>query len=258
MSRRASSRRASLNLVALALSSAIGVSIGAGIDVNASRAHALPASYLEDATSRPAGSVAIVGDSLTVGYWAGLDDVVRTAGFGPFRLEARSARRTLVPIEGSTSGIDAVRHIRHDGFDARVWVVALGTNDINLTSNSPGEPDRTINAMLDEIGPGHLIVWVNVHAGRSSANAHVFNTRLAAVAAGRRDLYVADWSSLAQANPQWMREDGVHNTAEGAVQRNLFVVTQALWAAATTERPRATRPREPLVSWVASYHRRLR
>lgn len=224
------------------------------VAMDATPAHALPASYLEESTAGPAGSLAIIGDSLTIGYWGGLDDALRAAGFGPFRMEARSARRTIVPIEGSTSGIDAVRHVRSDGFDARVWVVALGTNDVNPTSGKPGEPDRTILAMLDEIGPGHVVVWVNVHAGRSSANAAAFNARLAAIAAERPGMWVADWASLAAVHPEWMRDDGVHNTAQGAVQRNRFVAAQALWAAATTATPAATPPRprhrrDPLVSW---------
>lgn len=235
----------------------------APVAMDAPPAHALPASYLEETTAGPAGSLAIVGDSLTIGYWGGLDDALRAAGFGPFRMEARSARRTIVPIDGSTSGIDAVRHVRNDGFDARVWVVALGTNDVNPTSGKPGEPDRTILAMLDEIGPGHVVVWVNVHAGRSSANAAAFNARLAAIAAERPGMQVADWASLAAAHPEWMREDGVHNTAQGAVQRNRFVAAQALWASVTTSASNITdvRPkpeRDPVVSWRTAHGARLR
>jgi GDSL-like Lipase/Acylhydrolase family len=230
-------RRTARLLAALALGGTVLVAPG--------RAAALPASYFDDPTPRPAGSMAIVGDSLAVGYWAGLDDAVRQAGFGPFRMEARSARRSVVAIEGSTSGIDAIRHIRNDGFDARVWVVALGTNDINLTANSPGEPDRTITTVLDEIGPGHLVVWVNVHAGRSAANAASFNARLATIAAQRGDMHVADWATLAAANPDWIREDGVHNTARGAVERNRFVAAQALWAATTRPAPPAHRAGTP-------------
>lgn len=232
------------------------------VAMNASPAQALPASYLAEPTAGPAGSLAIIGDSLTIGYWAGLDDDLRAAGFGPFRMEARSARRTIVPLDGSTSGIDAVRHVRNDGFDARVWVVALGTNDVNLTAGRPGEPDRTIVAMLDEIGPGHVVVWVNVHAGRSSVNAAAFNARLAAIAAQRPGMWVADWASLAATRPEWMRDDGVHNTATGAVQRNRFVAAQARWAAATVRAPAtAIRPnpaRDPLVSWRTPLGTRLR
>ena len=44
-------------------------------------------------------------------------------------------------------------------------------------------------------------------------------------------MHVADWATLAAANPDWIREDGVHNTARGAVERNRFVAAQALWAA---------------------------
>jgi lysophospholipase L1-like esterase len=194
------------------------------------RAAALPASYVVDTVPRPAGGVAIVGDSLTVSFLSGLPNVLRFAGFGPFQIEARSARRTVVSIKGSTSGIDGVRHIRASGFDPPLWVIALGTNDANLTARSPGATDMTIVAMLNEIGPGHRVVWVNTFAARSTANARAFNDRLQAIAATRSNLTVADWYSFAAAHRSWIREDGVHPTMTGAVQRNAFVVQQAVLA----------------------------
>lgn len=249
-------------VAAAAVTSLAAALLAATLAVVPTTAHALPASYLEDAAPRPAGSLAVVGDSLTIGYWGGLDDALRQAGFGPFRMEARSARRTLVPIEGSTSGIDAVRHVRHDGFDPTVWVVALGTNDINPSARTPGEADRVITTMLDEIGPGHLVVWVNVWASGSDANAVAFNERLAAIAQQRPGVYVADWHGAVAANRHWMRDDGVHTTMDGAVQRNRFVVAQALWAAATTTPQRPVSPgprvRETSVWWRAPEHARRR
>lgn len=215
------------------------LAIAAGIATPAG-AHALPASYVVDEQPRMGGAVAIVGDSLTVSFIAGLPGSLRRAGFGPFQIEARSARRTVIPLPGVTAGIDGVRHIRASGFDPPLWVIALGTNDVNLTAHPMGAADLTIVAMLDEIGPGHRVLWVNTFAARSDANARSFNTRLAAIAATRPNVTVADWYSLASGNRQWIRDDGVHPTAAGAVQRNEFVVEQAFAA-----RP-VPAPRQPL------------
>lgn len=212
---------------ATAAALALSIAIGAWAPNSAA---ALPASYVVDTEQRMAGAVAIVGDSLTVSYIAGLPATLRSAGFGPFQIEARSARRTLVPLPGVTAGIDGVRHIRASGFDPPLWVIALGTNDVNLTARPPGAADLTIVALLDEIGPGHRVLWVNTFAARSDANARSFNARLAAIAATRANVTVADWYSFAADNRQWIRDDGVHPTATGAVQRNEFVVQQAFAA----------------------------
>lgn len=204
----------------------------------------LPASYVVDTQPRMAGAVAIVGDSLTVSYIAGLPATLRSAGFGPFQIEARSARRTIVGLPGVTPGIEGVRHIRSSGFDPPLWVIALGTNDINPTARPVGAADLTIVALLDEIGPGHRVVWVNTFAARSDANARAFNERLAQLAATRPNLVIADWYSLASDNRQWIRDDGVHPTATGAVQRNEFVVRQAF---AARPAPPAPPARDPIV-----------
>jgi hypothetical protein len=207
---------------------------------------ALPASYVVDNETRHAGGVAIVGDSLTVSFLTGLPPALRFAGFGPFQIEARSARRTLVPIAGSTSGIDGVRHIRASGFDPPLWVIALGTNDANLTARSPGATDMTIVAMLNEIGPGHRVVWVNTFAARSDGNARSFNARLLAIAATRPDLVIADWYTFADAHRDWILDDGVHPTMPGAVQRNAFVAQQASAARiAPIPAPAAPQPAAP-------------
>ncbi len=171
--------------------------------------------------------MAIVGDSLTISYWGGLPASFKAQSFGPFQMEARSARRTTVALTGSTSGIDGVRRIRASGFDPPLWVVALGTNDMNITVKTPGATDAIINTMLDEIGPGRRVVWVNVYARGSLANSQAFNARLAAIAVQRPMMTVADWYSLVAAHPSWLVADGVHPNATGALQRNIFVAAQA-------------------------------
>jgi lysophospholipase L1-like esterase len=198
--------------------------------VAAAPADALTTWYFADATTRSSGPMAIVGDSLTISYWNGLPGSFRSQGFGPFQMEARSNRRTTAGSGSATSGLDAVRRIRGSGFDPPLWVVALGTNDLDATAAVPGATDALINAMLDEIGPGHRVLWVNVYSGSSLPNSRAFNERLSAVAAQRPMMTVADWYSLVAAHPGWLVTDGIHPNSTGAVQRNIFVAAQAALA----------------------------
>ena len=189
---------------------------------------ARPASYYVDSTVGVMGPVALVGDSLTISSWYGLPGEFVRQGWGPFQLEARSARRALVPSSIATSGIEGIRHIRSSGFDAPVWVVALGTNDMNVVAAQPGGAVGLINTVLDEIGPGHRVVWVNVYASGFLANSVQFNAALNDVAAIRPTLTVADWFTLIQAHPEWLYPDGIHPNATGAAERNQFVAREAL------------------------------
>ncbi len=154
--------------------------------------------------------------------------VLAAQGFGPFQMEARSGRRTILSTSLATSGIDGVRHIRRSGFDPDLWVIALGTNDLNISVPTTGATDALINAMLDEIGPGHRVVWVNAYTTKSSVNAAAFNDRLLAVSQLRPMMVVADWSSLAAEHPDWISFDGVHTSPMGADQRNEWLAATAL------------------------------
>ncbi|MEP7115117.1 MAG: GDSL-type esterase/lipase family protein [Ilumatobacteraceae bacterium] len=195
--------------------------------------HALPASFYSDPTPRPVGAVALVGDSTSYAYFDGLPASFVDEGWGPFQLEVRSARRTLVTSSIATSGIDAVRRIRAGGFDPAVWIIALGTNDINVVSRTPGAATALINAMLDEIGADHRVVWVNIYSQFDPVTSVAFNDALDDVAASGDQLRVIDWHSLASTHPDWFNPDGIHNTLTGAIARNAFVADAAVAAIAT-------------------------
>jgi lysophospholipase L1-like esterase len=166
-----------------------------------------------------------VGDSLTGMSSEQSLARLRAAGWAPITLNAQSGRR--IPEAGTRknpdgtvtkviSGIAAVQHIRATEPDAPTWIVGLGTNDIGATGPDPVAVRKVIEQMLDEIGPGHRIAWVNIHHGTDPEGTAVFNSVLAAVAAERTDLVVADWAALAT-TPGYLIDDHIHLTEAGKV-----------------------------------------
>lgn len=198
--------------------------------LSSSNTSALPASFYRDNVSRANGALALVGDSLTYAYWSGLPSSFVAENWGPFQLEARSGRFTTTTTTDATSGLDAVRRIRAGGFDPAVWIIALGTNDLSLTYGVPGATAALIDTMMNEIGAGHRVVWVNVYNRNSLTKAIAFNDELQAATQRHPDLEIADWFSVVSAHPEWMYTDGVHNNLAGAIARNEFVAHAALVA----------------------------
>lgn len=189
---------------------------------------ALPASFYSDATPRPNGAIALIGDSLTFAHWSALPEVFERKKWGPFQLEARSGRKTTVTLSSAASGLDAVRRLRAGGFDPPVWIVALGTNDIRSTYGKAGAAAGMIDAMMTEIGDGHEVVWVNVYSRDFPAETVAFNEALRKAAIRHSSLLIADWYSVILANPQWVTADGSHLDEAGSIARNEFVARLAL------------------------------
>jgi GDSL-like lipase/acylhydrolase family protein len=174
-------------------------------------------STLPPGTSLPdAGAIAVVGDSLSVQATDKERQELEAAGWRSVVVDAQLGRRINVESpRPPTSGMTAVRAIRAAHDDPLTWVIALGTNDAPMIGDDAAALKRPIEAMLDEIGPGHRIVWVNVyHAPRPEA-AETFNRVLDAVAR-RAGVVVADWASRAWYDG-YVVPDGVHLTTAGIV-----------------------------------------
>ncbi|HRE00309.1 MAG TPA: hypothetical protein PLV68_03365, partial [Ilumatobacteraceae bacterium] len=103
----------------------------------------------------------VVGDSLTARARSEHADAFAAVGWTSVAVDASSQRTIDMPTaDDHRSGLDAVGRLQAT-HDASLWVVALGTNDARW--NPPARYRDLIVAMLDRIGPGHLVVWVNVY-----------------------------------------------------------------------------------------------
>lgn len=123
-----------------------------------------------------------------------------------------------IPLDADTqapySGIAALHEIRASNADPATWVVELGTNDVTAVGNDATALRALIETMLDAIGPGHRIIWVNIHNGTQPAASATFNQVLAEVASERTDLVIADWAAIAT-TPGYLLSDGIHLTTAG-------------------------------------------
>lgn len=176
-----------------------------------------------DPAAGPRGAVAVVGDSLT---FERLDDLVgqlRAAGFGPVRVDGRPGRRCVEAIGMATSGLDAVAAARAVG-EPRRWLVALGTNDVLF---APGDDMAArVRRVLDATGDAP-VAWANLWLTSDRAPAAVaFNGAVVRACAARPGATVVDWAGEAAPHPEWFVGDGIHNTGEGALARNRFLVAR--------------------------------
>ena len=197
------------------------------------------------------GPVVVIGDSLTYVRAGELETALEAAGFGPAWIDALPGRRLLeqkvvlgYPV---SSGLDAIAAAHASGVRPAVWVVALGTNDIDIV-RSPREQREMIRTILRAIGPGETVVWVDVWAPSSAAASQVFDRSLESVAATRPTMSVSRWSTQAQAHPTWFTWDGIHNTIDGQRTRNSHLVEAAVSATAAWPSTTPTPVPQPLAA----------
>ncbi len=145
------------------------------------------ASALNTAATR----VSVIGDSLTIGTMPYQPGALSGAGWARSTIDAHGSRgiRTKVRSDKHT-GLTAVDAIRSTAGDSVLWVVALGTNDAGLYSKAK-QPDM-IRLMMDRIGPGHRVLWVNIYLPAKPVRHESWNGALQTVAAERpsRDVHL--------------------------------------------------------------------
>ncbi len=184
-----------------------------------------PASTVTDAV-RPAGdeirSVAMVGDSITVGARRPLADGLRSLGLDVRAIDAADGRRIAVGGQSQPSGLDVVTLLGEDPPD--LWVIALGTNDV-FQYNDAEEYRAAIGALLSAIPATTPVVWVDTYLEDDPARSDVFNQALRDTLDFRGTASVADWASVAPG--EGVLADGIHPSDDGAQQFG-SVVTDAV------------------------------
>ena len=164
------------------------------------------------------GRISVIGDSLTEGTVRYQADAFAAVGWAQSSIDAHNSRgvRTKVKADPHT-GLTAVDAVRETSGEPDVWVIALGTNDAGIFSKD--KHADLIREMLDHIGSGHSVMWVNIYLPDTRKRQVAWNSALAEVASERpNELIVFDWASLAQ-NQRWMANDLVHCTGKGYQHR---------------------------------------
>lgn len=164
----------------------------------------------------------MVGDSLTVGTMRYQAQDFAAVGWSQSTIDAYVSRgvRTKVRADAHT-GITAVDAIRKDDGDTEAWIVGLGTNDAVIYSKS--KHADVIAEMMDHIGRGHRVLWINVFIPDRRSVQDSWNAALEETARNRDDMSVLDWASLVARHKQWIAKDGLHCSSSGYEQRSLVV-----------------------------------
>ena len=186
--------------------------------------------YVETGTAGPNGALGMIGESSTQGMLPWIPDDLGAVGWGPLRLYAFPGVR--IPPDNPGFAIPVVQRWRAEGFDPRVWIIGLGTNDVGFTTTSIPKATAYIDAMLDAIGPGREVLWINITHHEPDWQA-AWNEALVEVATRRLNLHVFDWASIVAQHPEWLVSDHVHSTPTGYRQKSLLVsdATKALMQA---------------------------
>jgi len=170
--------------------------------------------------------VSIVGDSLTEGTMPYQAETLSYLDWSSSSIDAFKSRgiRTKLKSDPHT-GLSAVDGIRETSGDSDLWVVALGTNDAGFYP--PDKQLEVIREMVDRIGEGHYVLWVNAYLPATLKRQNAWNYSLATVAAERpHQMFILDWATLAEENPKWMAGDKIHCSGVGYKNR-ATVIAQA-------------------------------
>ena len=183
---------------------------------------------------------AIIGDSVVAGNSLIIEPQLAAAHMPPWFVEAKSGRRTEVPVVNSwyqaTSGLQAVARTLALGHHPALWVIELGTNDAYAVQWCEC-PDRVafagemIDHLLQALGPGAQVVWLTIRNSLEPIGADAFNTALAQRAGP--SFMVADWRAYSDPHPEWF-VDGTHPTTPGAIALGNYLAAIATAALAGT------------------------
>lgn len=163
------------------------------------------------------GSVAVVGDSLTVGAHEELQTRAAAHGF-TLDINARDGRRTAEgadEVATSAPGHDLV-------------VIALGTNDATGADFSGEAAGVLIDDALAAVDPAVTVLWVNVHRDSGSTAgdaAETFNDALDDAVDRHPNLVPLDWDRWMDDHGDLVSADRLHLTDEGYLARAEWLAT---------------------------------
>lgn len=154
--------------------------------------------FIDQPARRATGTVAVLGDSLTVGASPGFSAFLTDVNL---RLDARVGRPTL-------EGVQAAASTKAPAAD--IVVVALGSNDACALA----ECRRRVDAVMGAIGPKPRVVWMppaSFRPGMAAMQAAIS----AAAKQSKGRMSVLDWQPYLDDHPEVKSSDGIHLTSDG-------------------------------------------
>lgn len=177
-------------------------------------------------------SLVMIGDSITVAATPALEEVFSRLGFENTLVQAQENKRTASGGQSNPSGATIAANLVNliesadpeesgssdddpSDHSNELWVVALGTNDIDQYSD-PAERAAAINEMLNNVPEESMLIWVDTYwRDRPDATEEMNNTIVDRVRQ-RGNSTIAEWSAVA-ANEGNLRNDGVHPRDQGSI-----------------------------------------
>lgn len=172
---------------------------------------ATPAAAAPEPKPKPV-SVFIEGDSLTVGAAGGLRQRLRPH-VRNVQIDAQVGRFTSTGL----SRVARASRAQH----ARVWVLALGTND----GPSPHRIKQHVLRSLRMAGPTRQVVWLTI---KRPGGYKPVNKMLRAMDARYANLHVVDWAKTVTRYPGLISGDRVHGTSRGYQVRAKMIADATL------------------------------
>lgn len=197
--------------------------IGLGGDL--SGAETIPGGLQADSAD-DVESIVMIGDSITEGSLDELHDRYAAAGYEDVVIEAQRGKRMTTSDRDNPSGVKVADFITggDDDHDGELWVVALGTNDINKYG-TPDELAGVVDEMLDSVPDDVPLVWVDTYYRDQLEGATFLNTVVADRLSRRGNAVMARWSDVA-ATDGVLSGDGVHPTDDGQLVFADLVVSE--------------------------------
>jgi lysophospholipase L1-like esterase len=158
-------------------------------------------------------TVAMVGDSITVGSQDELADAFAGIGLADAEINAVSGRR-MVENGSVPSGLDGIAEVLAEGPDPDLWVIALGSNDV--ANYDAEEYPAAIGELLAAIPSDAPLVWVDCYLRNYEDESEAFGTALREVLAERGNATVVDWASVAASDG--VLSDNVHPSGFGRAE----------------------------------------
>jgi len=174
-------------------------------------------------------TVVMIGDSITRASTAELYKRFELMGLEHVLIESQNSKRMAVSSSGNPSGVAIANFIKGAGtvpegsgdsgdvldndHSNELWVVALGTNDVNQYS-SPDQIAAAVNEVIGSVPDGAPLVWVDTYYRDETDGANLVNSIVSERLERRGNAVLAPWSFFAVIDGV-MSGDGVHPSNSG-------------------------------------------